>query len=83
MAHRAEASTTMRTELTDKVRTLTKNHDELTVLVNGATFRRFDVDTQEKLLELHRRLDLQMRAISEQVDALDRQVADVFLSLSM
>lgn len=73
----------MQTQLADKIRTLTANHDELTTLINGEKFRHFDADSQARLLELHDVLDAEMQTISRQVDALDKQVADVFLSFGL
>ena len=73
----------MQTYLADKMRTLTANHEELTTLINGEKFRQFDTGTQVRLLDLHDVLDAEMQTISRQVDALDKQVADLFLSFGL
>jgi hypothetical protein len=71
----------MQTQLADKIRTLTANHDDLTALITGDTFGGFDLATQERLLDMHRIIDSAMRALTRQVDALDTQVADLLFSL--
>jgi len=73
-----QLETNMQTHLGDRV-----NHEELTALINGEKFQHFGADTQTMLLGLHDVLDSEMQAISRQVDALDKQVADLFVSLDL